>query len=170
MLPRLALLIVVLLAPAAAASVLEQVSGTRYQNDAALPGDASDFCGSARRAGFPAELVGLLAVADDERDFYLIEVPSSRVGTEMLLQLDAWAQGPASAARPDADLYLYEEGCGTYLASSRNFHSRESIRFVPTHQGPYAVLVLLFGAVSDAPLSQGGPTAGAHFGYALRIT
>ena len=168
--PLLALLVLV---PAASASLIEEITGAVYQEDAFRPGDASDVCEQARPLAWPGRYEGLVVAQDDVLDFYLIDVAPTQVGKEIAMTLEAWSDlHPDDAAvelRPDLDLYVYERGCGTYLSSSRTYNGTETLSFVPERPGSYVVLVLLYAPVADVPVRAGIPAPVEQLGYDLRL-
>lgn len=135
-----ALLVLLLVTPVAAASLAEETTGTGLQRDAGAFGDAADLCADPRALPFPLVTDGFLAPADDTRDFYAFHVPAARVGAPIGIALEATV---------DADLYLYEPGCATHLASSRSYTGREEIVFHPAHEGEHVLQILLFGPLAD---------------------
>lgn len=161
------------LAPMASASLIEEATGWGYQRDANLPGDASDDCDFARPIDFPSIVDGLVVAEDDHADFYLLDVPEGHVGEALVLHLEAWPSIGSSApveVRPDLDLYVYEPGCATYLASSRSYDGLETLEYRPAHAGPHALLVFLYAPVADMPFaSVGAPLPVPQLGYTLTI-
>lgn len=159
--------------PLASASLIEEATGWGYQRDANLPGDASDDCDFARPIDFPSLVDGLVVAEDDLSDFFLLDVPVGRVGRTMALHLEAWPTLQSDApveARPDLDLYVYEPGCATYLASSRSYDGLETLEYRPTHAGSHVILVYLYAPVADMPFaSVGAPLPVPQLGYTLTI-
>ena len=135
-----ALIVLLLLTPLATASLAEDTTGADLQRDAGRFGDAGDNCNAPRALAFPVSTEGTLAPADDLRDFYVFDVPADRVGTLVELRL---------AATLDADLYVYDPGCATHLASSRSYAGEEEILFEPARPGGHVVKVLLFSPLAD---------------------
>lgn len=149
-------LLVVLLAPLAAASLTEQATGVDLQRDGGAFGDAPDSCQTSRGVSFPVLTGGMLAPGDDLRDFYHFAVPADRVGTPVELRADAGV---------DVDLYVYSAGCADYYDSSRSYTGHELIRFVPVAAGTHIVQVRLHSPLSDSV----APGSTSLVGYELAL-
>lgn len=127
----------------AGASLIANLTGIHYQNDAGSGRDAPDVCNPSdpERVHLQPEANyhGLLVPADDEDDFYAILVP--KPNTTFRVAMDPAPDMPNDSPYPDFDLALLDQNCVEHEASSNASAQPEEIFFFTAEPAPFFVRV-----------------------------
>lgn len=127
------------LAPPAHASLVQDLTGLKLQQDAGIAGDAPDSCDlSDRTLYLPFTRSGLIVPIEDPRDVYMLDLTNS-AGDSVFLEFFT-SPDQNQVDYEELDYYLWQAdgpGCGTLIDTATKVGQYDSMEFVVPADGTY---------------------------------